>query len=440
LDILMEEGATDIGLVPDDLRMQVGLMLPALGISMLQGSNNGIGDNNATLYWASVASEAIYEIELSEPEDLQVEITNTGNRPTGELTVALSGEDYDSFTLSETSIENIAVDGTATFTVIPNTDLEVRVHNATVNISGENGISETLNVSFTVTEVEALEILVEMDENGVRGDYVDLVISVPVNPGVVAMTLYISYDSDVLERVIRYNAVFEAYEVAIIVGDVLPVVAAPGALGVSPITIPFLDLGGVMGTTPPLTATGMLVTVPFRIANDAPNGATTVAVTASSTQTVGSVAVPVEFVDDGTAVLVVEIDRSELQAAIEEALELEDYEEYFTVESWEVFEEALAEAQRVFADTDATQEEIDEATEALLEAMSDLESVAFIWGDVNGDGEIDILDLILLRRYLADHPVDVAPGADVNGDGEIDILDLILLRRYLADHPVTLGP
>jgi len=68
------------------------------------------------------------------------------------------------------------------------------------------------------------------------------------------------------------------------------------------------------------------------------------------------------------------------------------------------------------------------------------EPVDILWGDVNGDGEIDILDLILLRRYLAGHHVDVTPGADVNGDGAIDILDLILLRRYLAGHPVVLGP
>ena len=64
------------------------------------------------------------------------------------------------------------------------------------------------------------------------------------------------------------------------------------------------------------------------------------------------------------------------------------------------------------------------------------------YGDVNGDGRVNTADLVLLARYLAEHPVTLAvPAAgDVNGDGRINTADLVLLARYLAEHNVYLGP
>jgi hypothetical protein len=55
-------------------------------------------------------------------------------------------------------------------------------------------------------------------------------------------------------------------------------------------------------------------------------------------------------------------------------------------------------------------------------------------GDVNGDGSIDLKDVIVLRRYLAggwDVTINEA-NSDVNSDGSIDLKDVIILRRYLA--------
>ena len=93
---------------------------------------------------------------------LTVTVTNTGNRPTGTLTVALSGDDEDSFTLNKDTIADIARGETDTFTVTPNTGLEPenyetpRTYTATVTVSGGNGIdSKTLNVSFTVNPPDA---------------------------------------------------------------------------------------------------------------------------------------------------------------------------------------------------------------------------------------------------------------------------------------------
>ena len=58
---------------------------------------------------------------------------------------------------------------------------------------------------------------------------------------------------------------------------------------------------------------------------------------------------------------------------------------------------------------------------------------AVLFGDVNGDGEIDNLDANMLYRYfngkitLTD---DQLAAADVNGDGEIDNLDANTIYRY----------
>lgn len=54
-------------------------------------------------------------------------------------------------------------------------------------------------------------------------------------------------------------------------------------------------------------------------------------------------------------------------------------------------------------------------------------------GDVNGDGEIDVQDVVLTIRHALE--IELLSGgalerADVNGDGEIDILDVTLIMRF----------
>lgn len=57
------------------------------------------------------------------------------------------------------------------------------------------------------------------------------------------------------------------------------------------------------------------------------------------------------------------------------------------------------------------------------------------YGDLNGDGKVNALDLILMKRYLAKKATfdaDQLAAADLNGDSKVNALDLILLKRYLA--------
>lgn len=56
-----------------------------------------------------------------------------------------------------------------------------------------------------------------------------------------------------------------------------------------------------------------------------------------------------------------------------------------------------------------------------------------VYGDINGDGIADLLDLVRLRKYFAGEGVALLElTADVNQDGEITTLDLIQLRKLLV--------
>ncbi|TYQ16523.1 UNVERIFIED_CONTAM: Highly conserved protein containing a thioredoxin domain [Acetivibrio alkalicellulosi] len=62
----------------------------------------------------------------------------------------------------------------------------------------------------------------------------------------------------------------------------------------------------------------------------------------------------------------------------------------------------------------------------------------FIKGDVNGDGIVNSIDYVLLRRFLleiiSDFPCPNGKlAADVNDDGVINSLDIVLLRRFLLE-------
>jgi len=56
-------------------------------------------------------------------------------------------------------------------------------------------------------------------------------------------------------------------------------------------------------------------------------------------------------------------------------------------------------------------------------------------GDVNGDGSIDLKDLILSLRILTDNTIfsqAVCKGADVNGDNRIGIEEVIYILQKAA--------
>jgi len=83
-----------------------------------------------------------------------------------------------------------------------------------------------------------------------------------------------------------------------------------------------------------------------------------------------------------------EIKKEELEAAIKKARELNEND--YTPESWKQLKEALAEAEKVMADENATQEMVDEAAAGLNGAIDALEEI-----DENHDEQTEIYKELL---------------------------------------------
>ena len=68
-----------------------------------------------------------------------------------------------------------------------------------------------------------------------------------------------------------------------------------------------------------------------------------------------------------------------------------------------------------------------------------VESLPAILGDVDGDGEVRILDVTFIQCYLADIPIPFEFNeavADVDGNGKVEIADATLVQRFLAEYYV----
>ena len=54
-------------------------------------------------------------------------------------------------------------------------------------------------------------------------------------------------------------------------------------------------------------------------------------------------------------------------------------------------------------------------------------------GDADGDGQISMKDVLVIRKFIAGLFANVnKEAADVNGDGNIDMKDVLMLRKYIA--------
>ena len=55
-------------------------------------------------------------------------------------------------------------------------------------------------------------------------------------------------------------------------------------------------------------------------------------------------------------------------------------------------------------------------------------------GDGNGDGYVNIIDILLLQKYLSRWNVSVDIGAyDLNGDGTVGVEDMLILQRQILN-------
>ena len=67
------------------------------------------------------------------------------------------------------------------------------------------------------------------------------------------------------------------------------------------------------------------------------------------------------------------------------------------------------------------------------------EPSSILLGDVDGDGEVTILDATTIQRHLAELSTlnFVEEAADADGDGEVSILDATAIQRWLAELPTN---
>jgi len=82
-----------------------------------------------------------------------VQVQNTSEEPTGELTITLSGTGADAFTLSGSNMPSLNYNETLSFDVSNNTGLSIGTYTAVVTVSNGGNVSARLNLSFTVTGI-----------------------------------------------------------------------------------------------------------------------------------------------------------------------------------------------------------------------------------------------------------------------------------------------
>lgn len=59
----------------------------------------------------------------------------------------------------------------------------------------------------------------------------------------------------------------------------------------------------------------------------------------------------------------------------------------------------------------------------------------YVLGDINGDSESDLIDAVIIQKYLAGISTlsdKQTRNGDINGDGEADLLDAVIIQKYLA--------
>ena len=88
-------------------------------------------------------------IELLLTGNLTARILNTGNVATGNLTLALTGENADAFTLSATTVSSLAVGYETEITLIPGKGLAAGTYNATLTVSGEGLTPVSIEITYT---------------------------------------------------------------------------------------------------------------------------------------------------------------------------------------------------------------------------------------------------------------------------------------------------
>ena len=119
--------------------------------------------------------------------------------------------------------------------------------------------------------------------------------------------------------------------------------------------------------------------------------------------------------------------KDELVARYEE---LKDTENVYSVNSYKAFVDALDNAKSVIDNTDATQ---DDVNNALAQLNSAFENLTYITGYVNHDGKLTISDAAMIQIYIIKgiDEIDIET-ADVDNSGKVDIDDATSVQKVVV--------
>lgn len=124
--------------------------------------------------------------------------------------------------------------------------------------------------------------------------------------------------------------------------------------------------------------------------------------------------------------------KAALESVIAKANELLDARDSYIASAMDDLETALAEAQAVYQDENATQEDVVHAVEMLTQKITAVR----LKGDVDGNGAVETGDGAALLKYVAEISnlgQTSLECADVNGDGIADTKDTTLILQYAAE-------
>jgi hypothetical protein len=76
--------------------------------------------------------------------------------------------------------------------------------------------------------------------------------------------------------------------------------------------------------------------------------------------------------------------------------------------------------------------------EKLVKTVDSCLGIEILVGDVNEDGDVNILDVVGIVAYMMGQIIfsDIALiAADFNGDGSINVLDIVMMIDYILTTP-----
>ncbi|MGN0550578.1 MAG: leucine-rich repeat protein [Acutalibacteraceae bacterium] len=140
-------------------------------------------------------------------------------------------------------------------------------------------------------------------------------------------------------------------------------------------------------------------------------------------------------IEDAISNLKYRTDKTALKLSLDDAKAIIDGGlEKYTEQSASELQNAYTNADSVYKDENASAEEIGSAIEALENAVAGLK-LKVVPGDVTGDGEVKLEDVLRIQSHIAQIRQlneEQRLAADVTGDGDVNMQDVLKIQKFIA--------